>query len=219
MATINMNMMASSSKTLITSSSLPKLPPNSPKLPQLSSLPQKKNKFLSLTQLPTSIAAAVASTMAAPLPLLAEEIEKAQLFDFDLTLPIMMAEFLILMVALDKLYYTPVGKFMDERDAAIKEKLSSVKDTSAEVKKLEEEATAKMRAARAEIAAALNKMKAEASAVVDEKLEEGRTKLEAELAEALANLEKQKEATMKSLDAQISALSDEIVKKVLPAAK
>lgn len=71
--------------------------------------------------------------MAAPLPLLAEEIEKAQLFDFDLTLPIMMAEFLILMVALDKVYYTPIGKFMDERDAAIKEKLSSVKDTSAEV--------------------------------------------------------------------------------------
>lgn len=132
MATINMSMMASSSKTLITSSSLPKLP-QSPKLSQLSSLPKKNPKFLSLTRLPTSIAAAVAATMAAPLPLLAEEIEKAQLFDFDLTLPIMMAEFLILMVALDKVYYTPIGKFMDERDAAIKEKLSSVKDTSAEV--------------------------------------------------------------------------------------
>ncbi|KAE8687675.1 ATP synthase subunit b' [Hibiscus syriacus] len=48
----------------------------------------------------------------------------------------------------------PLGKFMDERDAAIKKKLSGVKDTSEEVKQLEEQANAIMRAARAEISAA-----------------------------------------------------------------
>lgn len=50
---------------------------------------------------------------------------------------------------------------MDKRDGEIKEKLASVKDTSAEVKELDEQAAAVMRAARAEIAAALNKMKKE----------------------------------------------------------
>ncbi|CAI0444247.1 unnamed protein product [Linum tenue] len=29
----------------------------------------------------------------------------------------MMAQFLLLMVGLDKVYYSPLGKFMDERDA------------------------------------------------------------------------------------------------------
>lgn len=102
---------------------------------------------------------------------------------------------------------------MDERDAAIREKLNSVKDTSAEVKQLEEQAAAVMRAARAEISAALNQMKKETQLEVEAKLAEGRKKVEAELAEALGNLEKQKEQTIKALDSQIAALSEEIVKK------
>ena len=105
---------------------------------------------------------------------------------------------------------------MDERDSAIKEKLNSVKDTSAEVKQLEDQAAAIMRAARAEISTALNKMKKETQLEVEKKIAEGRKKVEAELQEALASLDKQKEETIKSLDSQIAALSDEIVKKVLP---
>ncbi|XP_043724898.1 ATP synthase subunit b', chloroplastic [Telopea speciosissima] len=163
-----------------------------------------------------SSAAIAAAVLAMPPPSMAVEMEKAALFDFNLTLPIIMTEFLVLMVALDKIYFTPLGKFMDERDAAIKEKLSSVKDTSTEVKQLEEQAAAVMKAARAEISAALNKMKKETTIEVEEKLAEGRKKVEAELAEALGNLEKQKEETIKALDSQIAALSDEIVKKVLP---
>uniref|UniRef100_A0A2P2N001 Uncharacterized protein n=1 Tax=Rhizophora mucronata TaxID=61149 RepID=A0A2P2N001_RHIMU len=173
-----------------------------------------KTHLLSLST--KSISLFAATSLAFAPSSLAEEMEKAALFDFNLTLPIIMAEFLLLMVALDKLYFTPLGKFMDERDAAIKEKLSSVKDTSDDVKQLEEQGEAIMRAARAEISAALNKMKKETQAEMEQKLAEGRKKVEAELQEALANLERQKEETIKSLDSQIAALSDEIVKKVLP---
>lgn len=52
---------------------------------------------------------------------------------------------------------------------------------------------------------------------VEEKLAEGRKKVEEELKEALASLEKQKEETIKALDSQIAALSEDIVKKVLPS--
>ncbi|XP_008796790.2 ATP synthase subunit b', chloroplastic [Phoenix dactylifera] len=173
----------------------------------LDSLPQKAGAIV-----------AAAAVAASPLPALAEQMEKASLFDFNLTLPAIAVEFLLLMVALDKLYFTPLGKFMDERDAAIRRKLGDVKDTSGEVKQLEEQAAAVMRAARAEISAALNKMKKETSAELEQKLAEGRKRVEAELAEALQNLEKQKEQTIKALDSQIAALSDEIVKKVLPTA-
>ncbi|XP_030452759.2 ATP synthase subunit b', chloroplastic [Syzygium oleosum] len=174
---------------------------------------------LSVKSLPLLTAAAAAASsalLAQPLPALAAEIEKAALFDFNLTLPVIMGEFLLLMFALDKIYFSPLGNFMDERDAAIREKLSSVKDTSAEVKQLEEQAAAVMRAARAEISAALSKMKKETQTELEQKLLEGRRKVEAELQEALATLESQKEQTIKALDSQIAVLSQDIVNKVLP---
>ncbi|XP_047325553.1 ATP synthase subunit b', chloroplastic [Impatiens glandulifera] len=205
------NMIMASCKTLIPSCSANQVRPSLMKLPQLS-LPKI---HLAPSTLKSMGALIVTSLVAAP-PSMAEEIEKAALFDFNLTLPIMMAQFLFLMVALDKIYYTPLGNFMDERDASIKEKLNSVKDTSSEVKQLEEQAAAVLRAARAEISAALNKMKKETQLEVEEKLAEGKKKLEEELREARMNLEKQKEETIKSLDSQIAALSDDIVKKILP---
>ncbi|PSS11168.1 ATP synthase subunit b' like [Actinidia chinensis var. chinensis] len=211
--------MASSSKTLIPthSSSAPK-PKHLqfPKFPQIPKFPKPQLTSLSTsTSLKSFAAVAVAALAAAP-PSLAEEFEKAALFDFNLTLPIIMAEFLFLMVALDKVWFSPLGKFMDDRDAQIREMLSGVKDTSSEVKELEEKATAVMRAARAEIAAALNVMKKETMEEVERRLAEGQQKVEAELKEALGNLERQKDETIKALDSQIAALSEEIVKKVLP---
>ncbi|KAH6785357.1 hypothetical protein C2S51_037812 [Perilla frutescens var. frutescens] len=104
---------------------------------------------------------------------------------------------------------------MDERDAAIREKLNNVKDTSGEVKQLEQQAAAVIKATKAEISAALNKMKKEMQMEVEEKLAEGRKKIDAELQEELASFEKQKEETVKALDSQIAALSQEIVNKVL----
>ncbi|KAI0502164.1 hypothetical protein KFK09_017111 [Dendrobium nobile] len=168
---------------------------------------------------PSAAAAAVAAAIAAtPMPALAEQIEKAALFDFNLTLPAIALEFLLLMVALDKIYFTPLGKFMYDRDAAIRAQLGDVKDTSGEVKQLEEQAAAVMKAARAEISAALNKMKKETTAELEQKLAEGKKKVEEELAEALAALENEREEALKALDSQIKLLSDEIVSKVLPSA-
>ncbi|XP_047946204.1 ATP synthase subunit b', chloroplastic-like [Salvia hispanica] len=206
------NMIMASPRTLITA--------HKPK-PQIQTQPHFSVPKISL---PTSLkvkpqhllAAATALSLSHAPPSLAADIEKAALFDFNLTLPIIAAEFLFLMFAMDKLYYSPLGKFMDERDAAIREKLNSVKDTSAEVKQLEEQGAALMKAARAEISAALNKMKKETQVEVEEKLAEGRKKIEAELQEALASLEKQKEDTIAALDSQIAALSQDIVNKVLP---
>ncbi|KAF5481098.1 hypothetical protein F2P56_001783 [Juglans regia] len=217
------NMLMSSSKpfviasaSLSSSTTKPKL--SIPQLP-LPNLTIKPSKFFTLSSSTLkSLSLVAATSLALAPPSLAVEIEKAALFDFNLTLPIIVAEFLFLQFALDKLYFSPLGKFMDDRDAAIREKLNSVKDTSGEVKQLEEQAAAVMKAARAEISAALNKMKKETQAEVEQKLAEGRKKVEAELQEALVSLELQKEETLKALDSQIAALSRDIVNKVLPTA-
>ncbi|XP_074285657.1 ATP synthase subunit b', chloroplastic [Silene latifolia] len=205
-------LMASPTKSVSMTTQTPK--PRSSFIPKtlIPNFP-KKNIITTLT---TTLPISLTTILLNPNSALAAEIEKASLFDFNLTLPIIMAEFLVLMFALDKIYYTPLGDFMDSRDAEIKGKLADVKDTSSEVKQLEEQANAVMRAARAEISAALNKMKKETQLEVEAKLTEGRKKVEAELQEALSNLEKQKEDTIVALDSQIAALSDDIVKKVLP---
>ncbi|PIA40908.1 hypothetical protein AQUCO_02400165v1 [Aquilegia coerulea] len=169
------NMIMASSKTLIPSTSSSSSVPKTPKfqLPQLPQIPilktEIKNNTLSLKS--TVSIATAAATPTTPLPSLAAEIEKAALFDFNLTLPIIMGEFLFLIV----------------------------KDTSTEVKQLEDEATAIMKAARAKISAALNQMKKETTVEVEAKLAEGRVKVEVELAEALAKLEEQKVETIKAL--------------------
>ncbi|KAK1268403.1 hypothetical protein QJS04_geneDACA006411 [Acorus gramineus] len=206
------NMVMASSKNLLPSLH-PQPPTPKPHLPiPTQTQTQTPLSFPSLKSAALTAAIALSPVSAA----MAAEMEKAALFDFNLTLPSIAAEFLLLMVALDKTYFTPLGKFMDERDASIREKLGDVKDTSSEVKQMEEQAAAIMRAARAEVSAALNQMKKETSVEVEAKLAEGRKKVEAELEEALAALERQKEETIAALDSQIAALSDEIVKKVLP---
>lgn len=106
---------------------------------------------------------------------------------------------------------------MDERDSSIKEKLNSVKDTSAEVKQLEDQAAAIMKAARAEISAALNKMKRETQLEVEQKTAEGRKKVEAELQEALASLDKQKEEDIYQTKKGKSSMSSKGTSTILVA--
>ncbi|KAK8950224.1 hypothetical protein KSP40_PGU017967 [Platanthera guangdongensis] len=129
-----------------------------------------------------------------------------------------MSEFLLLTVALDKLYFTPLGKFMDERDASIRAQLGDAKDMAGEVKQLEEQAAAVLKAARAEVSAALNQMRRETTAELEASFAEEKKKVEEELVKALAALENQKEETLKFPDSQIDLLSSEIVSKVLPSA-
>jgi hypothetical protein len=59
--------------------------------------------------------------------------EPGKIFDFNLTLPIIAAEFLLLMVILDKTVFGPVGKALDDRDKLIRDQLAAVGDNSSAV--------------------------------------------------------------------------------------
>jgi len=153
------------------------------------------------------------------MPALAEELEKepkGKIFDFNLTLPIIAVQFLLLMVALDNIWFKPVAKVMDARDENIRTKLMGVRDNSGEIKKMQNEAEAILKAARIETTEALTKTKRETAATLDEKLQESRARIEKELAQSLANMEEQKKDTLRSLDKQVQTLSEEILSKVIP---
>merc|ERR1712224_512590 len=73
-----------------------------------------------------------------------------KVFDFNATLPAMAAQFLLLMVFLDKTWFGPVGKVLDERDSKIRARLSSVKTGDDDLENLAKEAESILKVARSE---------------------------------------------------------------------
>ena len=67
--------------------------------------------------------AAAAANLATALP---AQAAAGKIFDFNLTFVFMVGEFLLLMVFLEKSWFTPVGAVLDARDKHIREKLGSV---------------------------------------------------------------------------------------------
>ena len=54
--------------------------------------------------------------------------DAGKIFDFNLTMPLMAGQFLLLMVFLDKTWFTPVGNLLEERDLELRTKLGKFKD-------------------------------------------------------------------------------------------
>ena len=96
--------------------------------------------------------------------------DAGKIFDFNLTLPVMVTEFLLLMVFLDKAWFGPVGKILDERDAFLREKLGSVKDNSGELKSLQQQAEKVLAEARAEAQRVIQAAKSEVQGEQNKKL-------------------------------------------------
>merc|ERR1719387_939296 len=149
-------------------------------------------------------------------PALAEE--KGVLFDFNATLPVMGAEFLLLMLALDLILFKPVAKVLDERDEKVRGQLADVGSNSDEISRLQAEADKMLSEARQQVSAEMAAVKAETSAECEAKLEATKARIEKELASAMAALEKEEADTLEASEAQVAVLSDDIVKKVLGAA-
>jgi F-type H+-transporting ATPase subunit b len=149
--------------------------------------------------------------------LLAAPANAGVLFDFNLTLPIIAGQFLLLMFILDKLIYTPVGEVIDKRDNELREKITAVKDNSGELAALAAEAEGYLSAARSEATEAINAAKKKTEAECADKVASAKNKMDGELATAVNQLMAQKEDSLKNLDDAVEKLSDQIVSKVLPA--
>lgn len=142
--------------------------------------------------------------------------EAGKIFDFNLTLPLMAAQFLALMVFLDKTWFGPVGAVLDERDGKLREAMAFAKDGGGELAALAAQAEEALRAARADAAAAVAAARAKASAENAAKVADVKAAVDRELASALAALEAEKAAALSNLDAQVDKLSGDILGRVLP---
>ena len=151
------------------------------------------------------------------MPALAEEAAKepGKLFDFDVTLPIMAVQFLVLMKFLEASWFNPVGKVLDERDENLRSILSGVQDNSSDVKKYEDEASKLVSDARTEAANMITEAKKSAETEGTEKLDALKAKLEAQYNSAMSTLETEEKEARASLEPEIEKLAKQIVEKVL----
>jgi len=167
-------------------------------------------------QLPSIVKPAVIAAVSNIIMALPASAEAGKLFDFNLTLPIMAGELLLLMVFLDKFWFGPVGKVLDERDATLRSQLGTVKDGSSELTRLTAEAESIIKEARAEVSAMVNKQKGEKQAELDKIYADAKAKVTRETESAIAAMEKESEGLLKSLDQQAEKISDQVLRRVLP---
>jgi F-type H+-transporting ATPase subunit b len=141
--------------------------------------------------------------------------EPGKIFDFNLTLPIIASEFLLLMVILDKTVFGPVGKALDDRDALIRSQLAAVGDNSTEVANLIAEKEQVISSARAEVAKEVASTKAKIDADIAEAQAKAKADVDKQIAAALAKLEAAKAESAAQVETKAKELSDQIIKKVV----
>jgi len=166
--------------------------------------------------LPAAIKPAATAVIANLLTALPAAAEPGKIFDFNATLPIMVVEFLLLMVFLDKTWFTPVGKLLSDRDEDLRKKLASVRDDSGELKSLQEEAERIVSEARKAAQALIAEAKESTQAEQNKKLADVKARIDKELAQALETLDKERASAMSDLEDQVNKLSQEIMAQVLP---
>lgn len=154
-------------------------------------------------QLPAALKPAALTLLSNVLLSLPAHAEAGKIFDFNLTLPIMAGQFLLLMVFLDNFWFSPVGKLLDSRDGELRSKLTEVKDNGAEIARLQAEAEKVLSDARSKASKDVADAKARFSADAAKQLAAAKAKVDAELARSLATLETEKASALKDMDKQV----------------
>merc|ERR1719198_342675 len=142
--------------------------------------------------------------------------EAGKIFDFNATLPVMAVQFILLMIFLDKNWFGPVGKVLDERNKKVNTMLSSFKDGNEELEALQTEAESILRDARTEAKTKISEAKADLSQKAEAKLLAQKAKLSNELTIGIKKLEDERDSAQKELDVQVGELSKYILERVLP---
>jgi len=140
---------------------------------------------------------------------------KGLLFDFDLTLPIIAGEFLLLMTILDKTLFGPVGKTLDDRDALIRSQLESVGGNADEIARLLADRERVITEARSKVAKDLAEAKSKVDASIAERTAKCKSQVDAKIAATIAALDKEVAEAETTIETSADAIAKQIVAKVV----
>ncbi|MDJ0648831.1 MAG: F0F1 ATP synthase subunit B' [Xenococcaceae cyanobacterium MO_188.B19] len=137
------------------------------------------------------------------------------MFDFDATMPLMAVQFLLLTVLLNAVFYKPLTKALDERDAYIRNNKATAKDSIAKAESIVKEYEAQIAAARKESQSIVEKAQAEAREITAQKIAEAQQAVQTQKEQAAQEIQQQKETALATLEQQVDSLSRQILEKIL----
>merc|ERR1712187_974716 len=142
--------------------------------------------------------------------------DAGKIFDFNATFPEMIAQFLLLMGFLDKTWFGPVGKIMDEREEKIRASWNTMKNSNNDLESRQKEAEKMLQDARDKAKSTFADPNAERTEKKEPSLKAEKSKLDDELAREVSTIESETLTIQAELDSQVNELSQQIIKRVLP---
>ena len=139
------------------------------------------------------------------------------LFDFDATLPLMAVQVVLLTFILNSLFFKPVGKVVEEREAHISTSLAEAKQKLAEVESLEADLRDQLKEARQAAQKVINDAEQESDQLYREALALATADANASKEKARQEIESQKDSALTQLKSDSDQLGDLIVQRLLAA--
>jgi len=137
------------------------------------------------------------------------------LFDFNATLPVMGLQFILLTVVLTFVFYKPVGKVLEEREAFINDNLVQASTKLLTADELYKEYDEKLKTARTNASEIVTKAENEAKSIVEGELAQARKDAANLIDKTNKDLDAQKVVALEKLDTQIDGLSQLIKEKLI----
>lgn len=141
--------------------------------------------------------------------------EQGGLFDFNATLPLMMLQFLALMLLLNYLFYKPVTHVLDERSDYIRNSLTTASAYLLKANELTQRYEEALANSRKKAQVTIKMSQKEAQDIVAANIGHAQKEAENLVHEASEQLKAQKEHAIKTLEKQVDLLSDQIKRKLL----
>ena len=155
------------------------------------------------------------NTFLMPASLLAMTEGSGGLFDFNATLPLMAIQFVLLTVVLTFLFYKPVSKVIDEREAYISGNLSQASEKLVKADELYKQYDEQLKTARVNAQTIIAKSEKDAKDAVALEIGQARTDAANLIAQTNKELEAQKSLALEKLETQVDELSQLIKEKLL----
>lgn len=141
--------------------------------------------------------------------------EQGGLFDFNATLPLMMLQFLVLMLLLNYLFYKPVTSVLDERSDYIRNSLTTASAYLLKANELAQRYEEALANSRKKAQDTIKISQKEAQDIVAVNISHAQKEAEQLVQEASEQLKAQKEHAIVTLEKQVDLLSDQIKRKLL----
>lgn len=139
------------------------------------------------------------------------------LFDFDATLPLMAVQVVLLTFILNALFFSPVGRVVEEREGYVNTTRAEAKKQLAEAENLEAKLKEKLKQARMDAQTLIQEAEQDSDNLYREALALATADANATREKSRREIDAQREKALKQLKGDAEKLGDQIVTRLLAA--